>query len=150
MAMRTSSEVRFSMLFDVKKGLQKVFAHHSEDNEVPKKKTTCCKVLFSYYLSTVPPPSEHSPKEAVHSKDIYVAMKQGIVDFQQVQKGCVTSFRSFLSSWASYVSMLSRTKNKSFTSPFCWWATQYSIGLLKSYHSVNNLVYDQFVRSSNI
>lgn len=97
MAMRTSSEVRFSMLFDVNKGLQKVFFHHSEGAEVPKKRTTCCNVLFSYQLSTVPTPSEYSPKEAVHSKDMYVAMKQGIVDFQQIQKGCVTSFRSFLS-----------------------------------------------------
>lgn len=96
MAMKTSGEVRFSMLFDVKKGLQKVFVHHSEDAEVPKKGTTHCKVLFSYHLSTVPSPPEHSPKKAVHRKDIYVAMKQGIVDFQLVQKGCVTSFRSFL------------------------------------------------------
>lgn len=97
MAMRTSGEVRFSMLFDVKEGLQKVFVHHSEDAEVPKKRTTRCKVLLSYHLSTVTSPSEHNHKKAVHRKDIYVAMKQGIVDFQQVQKGCVTSFRSFLS-----------------------------------------------------
>lgn len=97
MVMRTSGEVRFSMLFDVKKGPQKVFVHHSEDAEVPEKRTTRCKVLFSYQLCTVPTPSEHSPKEFVHSKDVYVAMKEGIVDFQQVQKGYVTSFRSFLS-----------------------------------------------------
>lgn len=83
MAMRTSGEVRFSIL-------QKVFVHHSEDAEVSEKRTTRCKVLFSCQLSTVPTPSEHSPKEAVHSKDVYVAMKQGIVEFQQVQKGCVT------------------------------------------------------------
>lgn len=90
MAMRTSREVRLAMLFDVKKTLQKVFVHHSEDAEVPKKRTTRCKVLLSYQLSTVPTPSEHSSQEFVHSKDVYVTMKQDIVDFQQVQKGCVS------------------------------------------------------------
>lgn len=34
MAMSTSGEVRFPMLCDVKKGIQKVFVHHSEGTEV--------------------------------------------------------------------------------------------------------------------
>lgn len=72
MAMRTSGEVKFPMLCDVKKGHQKVFVHHSEGAEVPEKRTTRCKVLFSYQLSRVPTHCENSPKEAVLSKDIYI------------------------------------------------------------------------------
>lgn len=76
---------------------------------------THCRVLFSYQFSTIPTPSEHNPKEFVHSKDVYVAMKQDIVDFQQVQKDCVTSFRSLLSRWASY----KLQQHESPTSAYC-------------------------------
>lgn len=149
MAMRTSGEVRFSMLFDVKKGLQKVFVHHSEVRTLRSLKRGLPAFYGTNTLWTQSPRS-HPQQGCIcgyqkgHSR--FSAGTEGLCHkFPQLTQQ--VSLLQTLATWESYVSMLTRTINKSFTSPFSWWATQYSI---RSYHSVNNLVYDQFVRNSNI
>lgn len=54
----------FSMLFDVKKGLQKVFVHHSEDAEVPKKRLPAVRYCFHTSFLRCQHPLNTAPKNS--------------------------------------------------------------------------------------